>query len=108
LLRFNKDLIFNDEIWSIKKGATSSLQDSKLSQLISTKVVSYLNEIKQFIISKNPFRRPKYTMNNLAENLSISSSHLAYIFRYHCKMSFVEYKNHHRVEDALKLINEGF
>lgn len=108
LFGFDKDLIFNDEIWSIKEMATSSLQDSKLSQLVNPKVVSYLNEIEQFIISESPFRRPQYTMSNLAKNLSMPSSHLAYVFRYHCKMSFVEYKNHHRIEDALKLINEGF
>ena len=108
LFGFYKYLIFNDEILSIKEVKTSRLQDYKLNQLINTKVVSYLNEIQQFIISENPFRSPKYTVNNLAENLSMPSSHLAYIFRYHCKMSFVEYKNHHRIEDALKLINEGF
>lgn len=108
LFGFDKDLIFNDEIWGIKEMATSSLQDSKLSQLVNPKVVSYLNEIEQFVISESPFRRPQYTVSNLAKNLSMPSSHLAYVFRYHCKMSFVEYKNHHRIEDALKLINEGF
>ena len=105
---FDKNLIFNNEVWSIKEVATSNIQDAKLSRLINTKLVPYLNEIEKFIINENPFRSSKYRANNLAENLSIPSSHLAYIFKYHCKMSFTEYKNHHRIEDALKLINEGF
>tara|TARA_B110000967_G_C18821091_1_gene528737 strand:- start:133 stop:1290 length:1158 start_codon:yes stop_codon:yes gene_type:complete len=108
LFAFDKDLIFNYEIWSIKEVATSSRQDSKLSQLMNTKIESYLNEIEQFIINENPFRSPKYTVSDLAKNLSIPSSHLAYIFKYYCKMSFVEYKNLHRIEDALILINDGF
>ena len=105
---FDKNLKFNHEIWILKDAVTSSLQDAKLSQLVNTKIVSYLNEIEKFIINETPFRSPKYSVYNLANNLSIPSSHLAYIFKYHCKMSFTEYKNHYRIEDALKLINEGF
>ncbi len=105
---FDKDLKFNDEIWILKEVVTSNLQDAKLSQLVNIKIASYLNEVEKFIINETPFRTPKYSVNNLAKNLSIPSSHLAYIFKYHCKMSFTEYKNHYRIEDALKLINEGF
>jgi AraC-like DNA-binding protein len=105
---FDKDLKFNDEIWILKEVLTSNLQDAKLSQLVNTKIASYLNEVEKFIINETPFRTPKYSVNNLAKNLSIPSSHLAYIFKYHCKMSFTEYKNHYRIKDALKLINEGF
>ena len=105
---FDKNLKFNNKIWILKDAVTSSLQDAKLSQLVNTKIVSYLNEIEKFIINETPFRSPKYSVYNLANNLSIPSSHLAYIFKYHCKMSFTEYKNHYRIEDALKLINEGF
>jgi AraC-like DNA-binding protein len=105
---FDKDLKFNDEIWILKEVLTSNLQDAKLSQLVNTKIASYLNEVEKFIINETPFRTPKYSVNNLAKNLSIPTSHLAYIFKYHCKMSFTEYKNHYRIKDALKLINEGF
>ncbi|PQB07565.1 hypothetical protein BST83_10640 [Polaribacter filamentus] len=105
---FDKDLKFNDEIWILKEVLTSNLQDAKLSQLVNTKIASYLNEVEKFIINETPFRTPKYSVNNLSKNLSIPSSHLAYIFKYHCKMSFTEYKNHYRIKDALKLINEGF
>ena len=105
---FDKDLKFNDEIWILKEVVTSNLQDAKLSQLVNIKIASYLNEVEKFIINETPFRTPKYSVNNLAKNLSIPSSHLVYIFKYHCKMSFTEYKNHYRIKDAIKLINEGF
>ena len=105
---FDKNLKFNHEIWILKDAVTSSLQDAKLSQLVNTKIVSYLNEIEKFIINETPFRSPKYSVYNLAKNLSIPSSHLTYIFKYHCKMSFTEYKNHYKIEDAIKLMNEGF
>ena len=104
----DKDLRFNDEMWILKEVVTSNLQDAKLSQMLNTKIVSYLNEIEKFIINETPFRTPKYSVYNLAKNLSIPSSHLTYIFKYHCKMSFTEYKNHYKIEDAIKLMNEGF
>jgi AraC-like DNA-binding protein len=105
---FYKDLKFNDEIWILKKVVTANLQDAKLTQLINTKIGSYLNKIEKFIIKETPFRTPNYSVYNLSIKLNIPSSHLAYIFKYHCKMSFTEYKNHYRIKDALKLINKGF
>jgi YesN/AraC family two-component response regulator len=48
------------------------------------------------------------SINDLSNSLNIPSSHLAYIFKCHCKLSFVEYKNYCKINDSLNLINNNF
>ncbi|HAV24653.1 MAG TPA: hypothetical protein DCX01_00605 [Bacteroidetes bacterium] len=96
------------EHWDYTAPETSNIQDSKLTKFIVSKAQSYIAEIDEFIFKENPFREPKYSLTDLSQDLNIPSSHLSYIFKYHCNVSFVEYRNYRRIKDALSLIENNF
>jgi AraC-like DNA-binding protein len=95
-------------MWNLSQSLISNVQDSKLTVTIETKVQPYLIDIESHIFKINPFRLNKYALTDLAKDLCIPVSHLAYIFKYHCKVPFVEFRKFSRINDALNLIKEGF
>lgn len=85
-----------------------NVKDVKLSGSIGVKIDAYLTKIEDYVSLHHPFRNPKYSVKDLAHGLNIPVSHLAYIFKYHCEMPFVEYRNHQRIEDAVNFIHSDF
>ncbi|MDG1728974.1 MAG: helix-turn-helix domain-containing protein [Algibacter sp.] len=98
----------NNKIWVFHAINISNIQDKKLSNNINKSVMSYVSEIENFVNKEHPFRKSKFSFSDFAKTINIPASHINYIFKYHCKITFVEYKNHYRIKDALKLINEGY
>lgn len=104
---------FNEEkkdifIWKSITCTITNVQESKLLTQIISKVNSYILAIDTFVDNENPFRDPNYSINDLSNEMNIPSSHLSFIFKHHCKFSFVEYKNYSKIKDAINLINENF
>ena len=104
----NNEIKINDFIWEPTILNISNKQEYKLQTKIVDKINSYIIAIENFIEKESPFRDSNYSINDLSNSLNIPSSHLAYIFKYHCKLSFVEYKNYCKINDSLKLINNNF
>lgn len=103
-----EDVIINELIWSTSIDKITNVQESKLKDKITQKTNSYILAIDQFVTTKHPFRDPNYAINELSNDLKIPTSHLAYIFKYHCNIAFVEYKNYTKINDAMALITAGF
>jgi AraC-like DNA-binding protein len=40
--------------------------------------------------------------------LGVPESHLTYLFRYHCSLSFLEYRNKERIKFSISLIENGY
>ena len=47
-------------------------------------------------------------MKDLALVLNIPSSHLKFIFKYHSKLSFSDFKKISRIQNSIKLINNNY
>jgi AraC-like DNA-binding protein len=47
-------------------------------------------------------------MRDLAQVLNIPISHLKFVFKYHSKLSFSDYKKISRIQNSLKLINNNY
>jgi AraC-like DNA-binding protein len=105
---YNEEKINNNLIWKTSIVKITNIQDSTLKNNISDKVNKYILKIDKFVENNKPFRDSKYSINELSNDLNIPSSHLTYIFKYHCEMSFVEYKNHSKVNDSINLINSNY
>jgi AraC-like DNA-binding protein len=97
-----------NSIWVLEFPSISNVQDSKLKELVDEKVKIYLDDIENFTVSKNPFRSPKYTSADMAKALTMPISHLSYLFKYHSKIGFTDYKNRARINDAILLIKDSF
>lgn len=95
-------------IWSESASEIKNSQDSKLNESIAAKVDIYLTNIKNFVALQFPFRSNNYAIKDLSKDLNIPISHLSYLFKYHCEMSFVEFKNHNRIQDAVNFIDKDF
>lgn len=104
----NSNLVFN-EIWQIQPICEiKNIQHLILKEKIDNNLQNYFEEIEKIALHFDAFRNPKLTLTDLATKLSIPKSHLSYLFKYHATISFSEYKKVIRIQDAIKLIEEGY
>nr|WP_315165000.1 AraC family transcriptional regulator [uncultured Flavobacterium sp.] len=104
----NENLALN-HIWDTNpKVEINNLKHIQLRNKIESNILTYIEEIEKISITNSIFRNSTITIVDLANKLSIPKSHLSYLFKYHCTISFSEYKKLVRIQDAIKLINEDF
>ena len=115
LLRFNDTISENNETlkpitdnWVLETKCAKSNQDQKLEEKITKNISSYIQEVDKLSLEEHIFRNQKTSQNNIAEKLGVPTSHIVYLFKYHSKASFSEYRMQSRIKDAIELINEGF
>jgi len=106
----NKNVSFKNqpEFWHIGEMDILNQQDKKLREKVDTKISDLIEQIEFLAKEKNFFRNQKITIMDMANELNIPVSHLVYMFKYHCNLSFTEYKTQIKIEDAKQLIEGGF
>jgi AraC-like DNA-binding protein len=85
-----------------------NIQDRKLSEKIKFDITRYMAETDQFSFHTNAYRKTTFSLNDLSNKLNIPKSHLTFLFKYHSKISFSEYKKIIRIQDGLQLIESGY
>jgi AraC-like DNA-binding protein len=105
---YMNEIKINHSLWNLFTPEVKNLQDSNLKSIIHTKIEVYIYDIEYFICDTHPFRDPNLSFKDIAGELNIPISHLAYVFKYHCKVSYVEYKNTCKIKDSLVLIEKGY
>lgn len=90
-------------IWILEGQQNEILQPS-----IDKKNLAYIHHLEQFVTDQKPFRMQTYKVKDLAKDLHVPSSHIAYLFKYYSKVNFTEFKNTMRIQDAMRLINQDF
>jgi AraC-like DNA-binding protein len=68
----------------------------------------YIHQIEEASFRSQLFRNPELTVDDIAAHLKIPSSHISFVFKYHCKETFPDYKKIVRVQDAIKLLEKGY
>ena len=86
----------------------NNIQDNQLNDKIKTTILQYMREVDQFSFNGQAYRDAKFSLSDLANKLNIPKSHLSFLFKYHSKISFPEYKKIVRIYDGLELINSGY
>jgi AraC-like DNA-binding protein len=94
--------------WNVAEVVISNQQDKKLKEKIDPRVVQLIEEIEYLADKGKFFRNQKVTIHDIANELNVPVSHIVYVFKYHCKLSFIEYKTLIKIEDAKQLIESGF
>ena len=79
-----------------------------LKEKISAKIEPYLFELNELLLSNSYFTNPQFSIKDLAQVLNIPISHLKYIFKYHSKLSFSDYKKISRIQNSLALIKNNY
>lgn len=97
------------EIWSkdILQEITSE-RDKKLFEKISTSVGSYIHKVEETSFHTQLFRKQDLGIEDLSLETGIPTSHLLYIFKYHSKETFIDYKKIVRIQDAIHEIKNGY
>jgi AraC-like DNA-binding protein len=64
-----------------------------------------LNEV---LYKNSYFKNAGFSIKDLAQALNIPISHLKFVFKYHSKLSFSDYKKISRIQNSLELINNNY
>ena len=86
----------------------TNIQDIQLNLKINGIVKQYLNNVDLAIENNNYFRDSTFSLNDLALKLNIPKSHLTFIYKYHSKISFSDFKKISRINDAVNLIDNDY
>lgn len=92
----------------VSKVKIINIQDIQLRDKVVPNIENYINDIEKSIESSTFFRNTKFSLTDFASKLNIPKSHLSYLFKYHSKISFSDYKKIIRIEDALNLIQDNY
>ncbi len=100
---------FLKEIWSTSTIINpTNIQHLALKEKIDKNIIGYIEKIESKSLEFETFRYSKMNLTFMANKLNIPKSHLSYIFKYHCKISFSEYKNIMRIHNAIKYIEQDY
>ncbi|MEN9907455.1 MAG: hypothetical protein RLZZ540_596 [Bacteroidota bacterium] len=104
----NNELVLN-ELWDTSPNNTlNNSQHLVLKEKIDKNILSYIEQIEKVSFEYELFRDSKMTLTDLANKLNIPKSHISYLFKYHCTISFSEYKKTIRIHDAIKHIEQDY
>lgn len=97
------------DVWNIKVIADSmSSKEQLLYHRIENNIIDYIEQIEEIALRNFAFRKPDYSLYQLSIEIGVPKYYLDFIFKYHCKVSFVEYKKIVRIYDSIQLINSGY
>ena len=105
---YKKNTIIYKNIWITKKPVISNIQDSILKEKIENNIENYILSFENLVINSNAFFTEKYNTTNLVNELNIPKSHILYLFKYHSKIKFSEFKKIIRIQKTIRLIEEGY
>lgn len=83
-------------------------QDLILQEKIEAYITTYLQNIETLVLRYEILRNPLVSLTDIANKLEIPKSHITFVFKYHSKVSFTEFKKIIRIYDALHLIEENY
>lgn len=97
------------DLWILKESIKiNNIQDEQLRSKVLLNLEENLIAIEDLVLNKKWFRNIDTKHNMMATELNIPKSHINYIFKYHSKVSFVEFRKIIRVYDSIQLIEEDF
>jgi AraC-like DNA-binding protein len=83
-------------------------QDIILKEKIENYITTYLQNMETLVLRYEILRNPLIGITDIANKLEIPKSHLTFVFKYHSKISFTEFKKTIRIYDAVHLIEENY
>jgi AraC-like DNA-binding protein len=95
--------------WNLRDpGTITNPQDKKLGLKLLDNIPNYIQEIERMGQDAPLFMDPKFDLQELALAMNVPKSHLVHLFKYHCRLSFAEYRKMVQINHAVTLINKGY
>jgi AraC-like DNA-binding protein len=104
------DKVVLSSIWKLNGPVQpiTSEKDKKLEEKMLSLLPEYIHKIEELSFHSETFRKQELSMEDIASTLKVPLSHLNFLFKYHCKESFTDYKKIVRIHDATKLLEGGY
>ncbi len=100
--QIRKNILFKDV-------EVEKLEEIVIEKSTTDKTEKQFEEIDNYIKKSQKYLQPKYTLQNLANDMGIGTSSLSFIINKNANKSFIDYINEMRVEQSKKLlINEQY
>jgi AraC-like DNA-binding protein len=97
------------KIWNLElKSNLTSTQDKLLRPQLESKIKEYIIAIDLISVDLEMFTNPKFVISDISEKHIIPLSHLNYMFKYHCSLSFSDFKKLIRIKHSIKLIESNY
>jgi AraC-like DNA-binding protein len=97
------------DFWDMNsKNTIDNLQHNKLKSIVETNILEYISKIEEKRFCHETFKTFKFTVSDFARTLNIPASHLSYLFKYHCNISFSDFKKSIRIRHSIDLIQSGY
>ena len=104
----NKQTVPINDCWILETNINKNNPDLKLQKKLKSNILSYIHEVDKLSHEEFIFRDPNISVSDLANKLGVPTSHIVYLFKYHSKISFSEYRMHSRIQDTIKLIEADY
>ncbi len=78
----------------------------KNSSLTKKQIEDFAGEIETFVVSENGYRDTNLTLSKLARHMTVSSQAVSEVVNRYFEMSFTEYVNTHRLEEACLMLKD--
>jgi AraC-like DNA-binding protein len=106
---YKKAEVVLNSVWIMDTALeVTNQKDLKISGSVASNLNNYIHQIESLSFHTNIFRTPALTLEDFAKKLHIPIVHLLYVFKYHCAITFVEYKKMIRIQDAIKMLETDF
>jgi len=103
-----KQELKNFELWKLDVKEVTGPLDERLKEKLVQSIIELIQDVEDFVNEKRFFRNHHITIKELANEMEVPYTHIIYLFKYHCKLTFTEYKTMKRIEDSKHLIHVGF
>ena len=96
----------NDLVWIKSKEHENTALGERVFQN-QENIDRMIDKLDAHVRVNHPFRNPNFGLEELSRAVRIPTQHLRYVFKYHSKMGFVNYRNYCRMEDLIaRLLKE--
>jgi AraC-like DNA-binding protein len=97
------------KIWNLElKSNLTTLQDRSLRPKLESNIKEYIIAIDLISVEFEMFTNPKLVISDISEKLAIPLSHLNYLFKHHCSLSFSDFKKLIRIQQSIILIESNY
>jgi len=98
-----------NKVWILEfNNRPKNPRDVQVSIRIQNNVSMYIEQIENIALVNYSFRKVDYSISGLSAELGLPKYYLEFIFKYHCKVTFNDYKKIVRIYDAVNLIDNGY
>ena len=98
------------KLWEIENQVkdVEAERDLSLKNIVAPNLKEHIIKIEAISFSTDFFFKNSIAMEDLANELNLPASHVAYVFKFHCNVSFNEYKKIIRIQHAIKQLDSNY